>query len=88
MLLAIFVDDFLYLLFVGLQIGHHLVIRPLVTTFAKTSRMVRAVFVRAVRGSFLVALRQVAKMAHEFGSVLAVVVLAAVHRVEVSEQSP
>ena len=45
--------------------------------------MMRAIFVRAFSGLFFVAFNKITKMAHEFCSVLPLVVLARVHLIQI-----
>ena len=75
--------NFFYLLdgIIGLS-GDTFVINFLVAALAQTARVMRPVLVRALGGLALVAVLQVAEVAHEFGAVLAVVVTAYVHQVQ------
>ena len=85
LLFAILVNYFFDLLLVSLQIRHNLVIRPLVATLAQTARVMRAVLVRALCCLLLVSFHEVAEMAQELCTMLAIVVLACAHGVQIRQ---
>ena len=66
---------------IGLS-GDTFVINLLVAALAQAARVMGSVLVRAFGGLALVTVLHVAELAHEFGSVLAVIVTAYVHQVQ------
>ena len=85
LLFAILVNYFFDLLLVSQQVRHNLVIRPLVATLTQAARVMRAVLVRAFCCLLLVPFHEVAEMAQKFCTMLAVVVLACAHGVQVRQ---
>ena len=81
--LTFLIDHLLYLLCIDIWVGNYLIVDLLITGFAEASRMMSAIGVVTFRCLALVTLGQVAEVAHEFGPVLAVIVLANVEEVEV-----
>ena len=87
LVLVLIFNDPLNMSGIGLWISDNLIIYLLVASLAQSSRMMRPVLVLALSGLFLVALSQVAVMAHELGLVAPVIMVARADALETLENA-